>query len=509
MLDMSTWEELTVDVVDDLQLDPHNVRLELSDNVTEGDIVQDLFSNEGVLSLVDGIAKVGYLTHEVPIVVRRNGHLVVAEGNRRVAALKSIQNPYLAPVFQGQVSKIAATIPNRDSLRTIRVKLAPTEDDANRLVGAIHTGNQRRAWSPNRQAAFFQAQLDAGKSPQDLIVQYPTVDVKKFILRSRFLETFRSIAYRDLELKAFISTRKFPVSTLERLYPNNDFLRILGLTVDQDYSITTSLPVDTFSALVEQIVADVKSGEINTRVLNKMESKAYQDYLTKLRDLLNEDEPAAEQSASGRSSTGAGGAKPAGANPNPPSGPGANAGIGSGGGTGSATDSGGASGGGNTGAAPKKPSPKPKRPTSLDTADLSVPSSFPVSIGLMLAELSRINITIYPNATMDLLRTFLEKSIKAYADSVGADIKTKQSVQGFVFLSHCLRWLEEYLPTVGHRALAQVVRKLASGKVSGYYSASTDALNAINHNHKVHAEPEDVRSCWNTMHELMKVVLAP
>jgi hypothetical protein len=49
MIDMSTWQELVVDVVDELQLDPHNVRLELSDGVTEGDIVLDLLSNEKVL----------------------------------------------------------------------------------------------------------------------------------------------------------------------------------------------------------------------------------------------------------------------------------------------------------------------------------------------------------------------------------------------------------------------------------------------------------------------------
>lgn len=223
MIDMSTWSELTVDVVDDLQLDPHNVRLELSDNVTEADIVQDLFSNEGVLTLVDGIAKVGYLTHEIPIVVRRDGNLVVVEGNRRVAALKTIQNPYLAPVFQSQTSKIASTIPSRESLKKIQVKLAPNENDATQLIGAIHTGSQRRAWSPNRQAAFFQAQLEAGKSPLDLIDQYPTVDVKKFILRSRFLEIFRSATYGDLELKGYIAGRKFPVSTLERLYPKTNF----------------------------------------------------------------------------------------------------------------------------------------------------------------------------------------------------------------------------------------------------------------------------------------------
>ncbi|UOZ07903.1 hypothetical protein [Amycolatopsis sp. WQ 127309] len=92
---------------------------------------------------------------------------------------------------------------------------------------------------------------------------------------------------------------------------------------------------------------------------------------------------------------------------------------------------------------------------------------------------------------------------------MGEDIRQKQNVQGFVFLSHCLKWLGDYLPNVGHRPLAQVAKKLDSGKVSGYYSASTDALNAINHNHKVHAEAEDVRNCWSTMHELMKVILAP
>jgi hypothetical protein len=513
MIDMSTWQELVVDVVNDLQLDPHNVRLELSEGVTEGDIVQDLFSNEKVLTLVDGIAKVGYLTHEIPIVVRRNKKLVVVEGNRRVAALKSIQNPYLAPQFQSQVTRIASAIPNRDALKKISVKLAPNDDEASQLVGAIHTGSQRRAWSPNRQAAFFHAQLEGGKSARDLIAQYPTVDVRKFILRSRFLEMFQSVAFADLELKSYVASRKFPVSTLERLYPNNDFLRILGVAVDSDYVISTTLPEDVFSALAEKVVADIKSGHINTRKLNKTTSEEYIKYLDELRDLVNAWGVSGSSGATGSDSSDGSGAdsSSSGSGSGGRGSDSGRAGNGSGS-SGSGTSASGAGGGGDSGDSRNqkpKPKPKPKRPTGLDTADLSAPSSFPASIGLMLAELTRINIAIYPNATMDLLRTFLEKSIKAYADSKGVDIRAHQNVAGFVYLSHCLRWLEDYLPTGGHRPLAQVVKKLASGKVSGYYSASTDALNAINHNHKVHAEAEDVRNCWSTMHELMKVVLAP
>ena len=217
MIDMSTWDEVVVDVVNDLHLDPRNVRLDIPDGVPESDIIQDLFTNEKALNLVEGIAKVGLLTHEVPIVVERDGLLIVVEGNRRVAALKAIQNPYLAPDHQARISKFAQLLPNRDAVRRITVKKAPSQGDADQLVAALHTGNQRVAWTPARQAAFFQAQLDAGKTPDQLIDQYPTVDVRKFITRSRILELFRQVTYDDPSLGDYARKRRFPVSTLARL----------------------------------------------------------------------------------------------------------------------------------------------------------------------------------------------------------------------------------------------------------------------------------------------------
>ena len=117
MIDMSTWEELTIDVVSGVYLDPHNVRLDLADDVPESDIVQDLFANEKALNLVEGIAKVGLLTHEVPIVVERANQLIVVEGNRRVAALKAIQNPYLAPEHQSRITRLLGS----DSTETLFV----------------------------------------------------------------------------------------------------------------------------------------------------------------------------------------------------------------------------------------------------------------------------------------------------------------------------------------------------------------------------------------------------
>lgn len=289
MIDMSTWEEVTVDIVSEVRLDPRNVRLDLAEGVPESDIVQDLFTNEKALALVEGITKVGLLTHEVPIVVERDGELTVVEGNRRVAALKAIQNPYLAPNHQARISKLAQAVLDRDALRRITVKKAPTQDDADQLIAALHTGNQRVAWSPARQAAFFQAQLDAGKTAEQLIAQYPTIDVRKFITRSKLLELFRNVEYADPALRDYVRKRRFPVSTLARLYENDKFLELVGISLgDHADTVTLAISPAMFARVATKIIGDIRDGDINTRTLNKTSSERYVEYMDELRDLLNE-----------------------------------------------------------------------------------------------------------------------------------------------------------------------------------------------------------------------------
>ena len=101
MIDMGKWETKTVDLVKDLHLDPHNVRLELDANAPEPDIMLDLFQNEAALDLVEGIVEVGYLTHEVPIVLRRQRKFYVVEGNRRVAGPEGHPQPSAGRGFPG------------------------------------------------------------------------------------------------------------------------------------------------------------------------------------------------------------------------------------------------------------------------------------------------------------------------------------------------------------------------------------------------------------------------
>ena len=499
MIDMSTWEELAVDVVHDVMLDPRNIRLDIPEGVPESDIVQDLFTNEKALSLVEGIAKVGLLTHEVPIVVERDGHLVVVEGNRRVAALKAIQNPYLAPDHQSRISKLAQVLPDREAIRRITVKKAPSQDEADQLVAALHTGNQRVPWSPARQAAFFQAQLDGGKTAEELIARYPTIDVRKFITRSKILDLFRSVEYDDESLTDYTRKRRFPVSTLARLYEYDKFLELVGISVQSDTGdVGLKVSPSVFKRVATKVVGDIRDGVINTRTLNKTTSDRYVEYMDELRDLLNEaheeDGESPRDDAVGRESAASSGSS--GKTSQPVDGAEASKTTASGAGDASAT-------GGEGGRAKAKPFPRKR--SYLDTQNLTVPTAFPPSIHEIVKELSAINIQRFPNATLDLLRTFLEKTIKAYAEALGEDIRRGSNDKGFVYLSHCLIWLEDHFRTSGKTAYIQPLQKIRGGRYG--FVGSKEHLDATNHNHHIFATPDDVRECWATIEGVLKAVL--
>lgn len=494
MIDMSTREELVVDVVNDIKLDPHNARLDISERVPESDIIQDLFTNEKVLSLVE----VGFLTHEVPIVLERDADFIAIEGNRRVAALMAFQNPYLAPDHQTHITKFAKSIPDRDAIRRITVKKAPSQDDANQLIAALHTGNQRVAWSPAKQAAFFQAQLDAGKSPEELINQYPTIDVRKFITRSKILNLFRNVNYDDASLGDYTRKRRFPVSTLARLYDNEILLDLVEIDVRNDTGQVTLLSSPTkFKHVATKIVSDIRDRKTNTRKLNKISSKFYVAYMDELCDLLDQyrdqdpvgnslDTTAQEVSnpLAKEHKTNISGSQDQEhhvRNRRDDNQNGSN-------------DSG-----------RDSPKPLPQKRNYLNTDNLSVPSTFPPSIHEIVKELSVINITRFPNATLDLLRTFLEKSFKAYAEALDEEIKNSSNEQGFVYLSNCLVWLENHFKSTGKTSLIQPIQKIRSNRY-GFVGSKTH-LDAINHNHQIVATPDDVRDSWATIEGVVRAVL--
>jgi uncharacterized membrane protein YgcG len=501
MIDMRAWRSGSVEVLDGVDLDPRNVRLDIPAGAPQPDVIADLFKNEKALDLVEGIVKVGYLTHEVPIVVERDGRLVVAEGNRRLAALKSIQNPYLVPEFQARVSALVAnmTQADRDALRIVEVKYAPSQSAADELIAALHTSNPRVPWSPTRQAAFFQAQIDAGRTLLQLRTSYPTVAVEKYVWRSAILRKFQSVKYSSPVLSDYVRSRGFSISTLARIYEAKEFIDFAGLVLDAQGTLKCKLSANQFAAVAEIIAAGMRAEDITTRSVNSVKSPRFRALMDELKVVVGANSaPTSNVSPPGSGATAGTTAR------------GGASGTGSAGGAGSAsgTSAGGTASGQGSGSA-GKPATKTKKPPTLDVASIIVPAGFPPAIERIFGELSTIYVDRYPNAVLDLLRTTLEKTIKAFAEIQNVDIRQQgKNVQGYVYLKNCLDWLQDWIQTNGPKAQLQVVQKLQGAKINTVgYATSKSHLDAINHNHHIFATGDEVRDAWDAMQSLFTQVM--
>ena len=486
MLDMSKWAEKTLDVISDLHLDPNNVRLESATNAVEADIMADLFGNEHAFRLVEGISTVGYLTHEMPVVVLRGHQYVVVEGNRRVAALKAIQNPLLVPEYTSQIKAVSKSV-TKSALKKIKVKVAPNQDQADELIATLHTSNARRAWGPVRQAAFFQAQIDAGRTYKQLVSRYPLIKVRLFVFRSRILALFKKVKYAEPAHKDYFNSAKGKkaLSTLARIYESKEFLEMTGIVMDDKGVLSKPISDATFKKVATVIVAGMADDSLNTRSLNSVKSPRFGQLLKELKAICEIDPKS-----------------PIYAPPSPPGG---------GGGTGpSPGPSGPAPKVGPTGKKPPtgrtSPPPKPPKVHHLDLSQVKVPASYPIGVRLQIEELSNIDIQAMPNTAFLAFRAVLEKSIKSLAEERGLKITKNNS--GFVQLKDCLEWLLTYVKTTGDKALEQPIKSVLSGGLVNFDTSLT-AMNANNHNHHFVVDPDKALNMWNSIDSIIRYALKP
>lgn len=452
---MSTWESMTLSVTNDLRLDPTNVRLDrASQNAPEGDIIRDLFLNEGAMSLARGIATVGWLTHERPVVLKENGKWIVVEGNRRTAALKALHNPRSVPASFAELTALAKSMPNLKSLESISVIVAPDRASADELIANIHTANPRRAWSPLRRADFFYAQIESkGVSVADLKTRYPAVDVPKYVEMAEMQKLLRTVSYNDPALGEFVAKKSFPISVFDRLYSNDKFLALAKLEVDKSTGhVTSTGDPDEFAKLANKVVSDIKSKEIDTRTLNRPELPSYKEYMKDLAPLTVSTSTKAPVAVVDKLII------------------------------------------------PVNPH---KVKQTLDVSGIKGVAGFPAT-DRILDEISRLRYRDFPNATFDLLRTFIEKSIKAYAESLGETIPTKRGVVAF---DDALAWLQDKITTAGDRGLVQAMQRLRSTRSYKNFQLTKEALDAANHNPHIFIAPEDVKELWDAIPGILKFYL--
>lgn len=445
-MDRKIWKTKAEKVVN-LLLDENNIRLDTPIKSQDA-LIYDLFVNQDAFEIVESIARNGLFPHELPIAIEEKGKLIVLEGNRRIAALKAIINPSLIPLYASKIEGIKQK--NKDlPIMSVELKISPSRAEAIRIIASIHTKNTLKPWAPLRQAYFYSAQIEGGsKTLQQLIKEYPGIDIPKFIRMWEMHTVARSIKYdNDEDARAVSNQQKFPITTLERLYEKEQFRKIFKFDFDEYGHMHVNADKDGFKESLKPVMIDI---------VNKIVDSRNSNTLTDIEKHL-------------------------------------------------------------------KRWKSPMESTESLNADNFIPLPVPeikaISKGLVpkgiictldypalkrvLSELQTIDYRRYPNATHDLLRTFLECSLKAYFDHKGINIKSKNG--HYVTLNDVLKEAEVHFQTA-RKALVQPIKIIENGS---QYLHSEDYLNAINHNPNVFSIGANVKDAWEQMQPVLRYILDP
>jgi hypothetical protein len=144
-----------------LSFDPRNPRFTPDKNPgsnADPAVIAHMAKSADVGELVDSISASGYIDIEPLIVIGEGGQLVVLEGNRRLAALRIINNSDLARSARIIVPDISPE--HLESTQRVSVYRVARREDARDLIGFKHI-NGPQPWDALAKARFAAQWLDA------------------------------------------------------------------------------------------------------------------------------------------------------------------------------------------------------------------------------------------------------------------------------------------------------------------------------------------------------------
>lgn len=432
------WNEQPVSVLK-LQLDTDNIRLDTVHG-SEGEIINDLFSNENAMEIVENIVENGYFPDEPPVVIKDKSNFIVLEGNRRVASLKALIDPDIVPKYSARIKKL---MEGRSPITFVNVHVAGSRDEAMEYLAAKHTKTTRRPWSALRRAYFYYAQKENGQSITSLISRYGGVDIPNYIRMYEMHHVALSLKNISDDIRKKVANKTvFSISTLERFYSDKYVQNKLGIDFNKKTGEATIPASQDFDKVYSRVITDIVTGIATSRKFLQKESDR-KDYVNSV----------VQEVLQGKSFNKRG----------------------------------------------KKSAAKfkPIKPTKTKQKGL-IPKSFEDTlnspgVGRVLWELQNIDYATFPNATADLLRTFLEITLKKYLQEIGS-MPPRKSGQ-FIFLKNVLDKMKSDLQKAGNPGLTQVIMEIENNK---WY------LDSINHNPDVFAVEDRVKDAWDQIQPLIK-----
>lgn len=199
---------------------------------------------------------------------RKPDEFIVLEGNRRLAAVKFLNDPTKAPTKEWQERFRKLQGPDFAPIKTMRSTVFDSPDGAYYFIELKHLGQASGAgvvpWDTEQKARHAMRVKQQSR-------HHKAIDVVDYV-KSRS---------KDAEAKRYASG-KVPITTLDRVLTDREFREFLGLGLDEGGQIAFTVPAEEALPRIERVIKDFGSGDEKVgAVINKSKRENYMHRIAK------------------------------------------------------------------------------------------------------------------------------------------------------------------------------------------------------------------------------------
>ena len=271
------------------RLNPEEQHLNIRDYIE--DIIQEDGDKKSFMDLVRSIAINGFIPAD-PIVVwkdEKNDRYYVAEGNRRVLALKLLRDPSKAPrEIRGTVTRLAN---NWERIEKIFVNIAPSFEDAEWYISQRNsTSSIQQKWSRLQQMRWIESLYDKYADSQDILEQKSSMSISEIEQIIRYIRLLNLVeeeqvktALTDTEYKA-ATAHTFPITIFERFFNLTKVREKWGFEFDgtKITFVNKSGFLTAFTEVIRRIVSNKPNYKLDTRNISAEKIDSLLDELPKV-----------------------------------------------------------------------------------------------------------------------------------------------------------------------------------------------------------------------------------
>lgn len=261
--------------VDAMKLWPQNPRLDPDEDYSTileftEEVTRETSDRRDFIDLAKSFVSKGFIPADPVVVWQGNDKkYYVAEGNRRVLALKLLRNPERAPKSIRATFKKLARLIDRDSIDKIPVSVAPTFEDAEWYISQRNSmSSLQKRWYAEQQRRWimelynkYNGDVEVIRSKIDLSESDLQKNIRILKLKELVHDTKDLLTPSEYDEATSI---RFPITTFERFFSSSKVRELWSIEFD-DYEVTINADHKTFLKAFSEVIKRIllPKGDLN------------------------------------------------------------------------------------------------------------------------------------------------------------------------------------------------------------------------------------------------------